>query len=359
MKVGLNLVFSNPVDYKSDLDLWQEHLQHADLAEPLGFDSVWGVEHHFTDYIICPDVLQYLTWVAARTEKIQVGSQVVVLPWHDPLRVAEQVALLDTMSNGRFIFGIGRGAARVEFNGFRVPMEQTRGMFVESAEMILQGLETGYCEYDGEYIKQPRVPIRPAPFKSFKGRTYAAAISPETMGIVARLGVGMLINPQKPWDLVDKELNEYRTTFREIHGEAAPPPVVEIFSYCDANAERAKAMIAKHLADFYRTILRHYEFAGDHFSSIKGYEFYGKMSKILQKSGDEGAIKFFLDLQPSGTPDECIEQIIEIREKIGFDHINVTFAFAEMPMDEAEKSMRLFASEVMPVLQKTEVASPA
>ena len=89
MKVGLNLVFSNP-GHVTDQELWREQLAQADQAEPLGFDSVWGVEHHFTDYIICPDVLQYLTWIAARTEEIELGSQVVVLPWHDPLRVAEQ-----------------------------------------------------------------------------------------------------------------------------------------------------------------------------------------------------------------------------------------------------------------------------
>ena len=359
MRVGLNLLFSNAENRVSDQQLWEENLRLADQAEPLGFDSIWGVEHHFTDYIICPDVLQYLTWVGARTERIQLGSQVVVLPWHDPLRVAEQVSLLDTLTKGRFIFGMGRGAARVEFNGFRVPMEETRQRFVESAEMILQGLETGYCEYDGQFIQQPRVPIRPTPFKSFKGRTYAAAISPETMGIIARLGVGMLINPQKPWDKVAQDLDEYRTTFRQVQGADAPPPVSEVFTYCDTNADRAREMVERHLADFYRSILRHYEFAGDHFDSIKGYEFYGKMARILNKSGEEDAIKFFLDLCPWGTPDQCIEKLLDIQERIGSDHVNATVFYSDMPIADAERSMRLFAAEVMPVLQKIEVATPA
>ena len=356
MKVGLNLVFSNP-GHVTDQELWREQLAQVDQAEPLGFDSVWGVEHHFTDYIICPDVLQYLTWIAARTEEIELGSQVVVLPWHDPLRVAEQISLLDTMSNGRYVFGFGRGAARVEFNGFRVPMEESRGRFVESAEMILAGLESGYCEYDGEYIKQPRVPIRPTPFKSFKGRTYSAAISPESMGIVARLGVGMLINPSKPWDMVDRELAEYRSVYRETHGQEAPPPVVEIFTVCHSNPERAEELARTYLARFYNTILQHYEFAGDHFDTIKGYEFYGKMSKILQRSGEQGATDFFLDLQPWGTPDQCIEQIEEIHKKINFGHLNVTFSFADMPAAEATAGMQLFAQEVMPAVQKLEAAA--
>ncbi len=87
---------------------------------------------------------------------------VVVLPWHDPMRVAEQVVMLDHISNGRFIFGIGRGLGRVEFEGFGVNQEESRDRFTESAQMILEGLERGYCEYDGKYVKQTRRELRPA-----------------------------------------------------------------------------------------------------------------------------------------------------------------------------------------------------
>src|SRR5690606_18850763 len=101
-------------------------------------------------------------------------SMVVVLPWHDPLRVAEEISMLDNMSNGRMILGMGRGAGKVEFDGFRLDMGESRERFVESAEMVLEGLERGYVEYEGKFIHQPRVDIRPRPFKSFRNRTYAA-----------------------------------------------------------------------------------------------------------------------------------------------------------------------------------------
>jgi alkanesulfonate monooxygenase SsuD/methylene tetrahydromethanopterin reductase-like flavin-dependent oxidoreductase (luciferase family) len=353
MKVGLNLVFGG--GYANDQELWRDELAQGDLAEPLGFDSVWGTEHHFTDYIICPDALQYLTWIAARTEEILLGSQVVVLPWHDPLRVAEQVSMLDTMSNGRYIFGFGRGAARIEFAGFRMPMEESRGRYAESSAMIIQGLEQGYVEYDGEYIKQPRVPIRPAPFKSFKGRTYSAAISPESMEIVGKLGVGLLLNPHKAWDVLDAELTEYRDIFRKAHGREAPPPAVEVFTLCHSNATRAEEMMRDYLPRFYHDILQHYEFEGDHFESTKGYESYGQMSKDLRAVGEDEAAESYLDLQPWGTPDQCIEQITEMQRKIGTDHINFSFRFADMPAADAAKSMRLFAEEVLPVVKKIEV----
>src|SRR6267142_1634427 len=214
MHVGMASVFQNPGKHRTDREVYRNELRLADLAEPLGFESIWGVEHHFTDYTMCPDVLQFLTYMAGRTQRAQIGSMVVVLPWHDPMRVAEEISMLDNISGGRLILGLGRGAGKVEFDGFRMPMDESRQRFVESAEMLLKGLEAGYCEYDGQFVKQPRAAIRPAPFKSFRGRTYAAAVSPESLPIMARLGVGILIIPQKPWKEVARELEAYREVYR-------------------------------------------------------------------------------------------------------------------------------------------------
>ena len=95
MHVGMAAIFQNPDRRAVGRDVYRDELRLADLAEPLGFESIWGVEHHFTDYTMCPDVLQFLTYMAGRTQRLQLGSMVVVLPWHDPLRVAEEVSMLD------------------------------------------------------------------------------------------------------------------------------------------------------------------------------------------------------------------------------------------------------------------------
>ena len=182
MHVGLAVIFQGAGEGRTDRNVYRNELRLSDLAEPLGFESIWGVEHRFTDYTMCPDVLQFLTYCAARTQRIQLGSMVVVLPWHHPMRVAEEVAMLDHMSDGRFIFGMGRGLGRVEFEGFGANQEDARQIFAESAQMILTGLEHGYCEFDGKFVKQIRRDIRPRPFKSFRGRSYAAAVSSVSCG---------------------------------------------------------------------------------------------------------------------------------------------------------------------------------
>ena len=146
MHTGYAPLFQNPENRLPDLEVYRNELRLAELAEPLGFDSVWSVEHHFTDYTMCPDVIQFLTYMAARTERVGLGSMVVVLPWHDPIRAAEQIATLDQISDGRVILGIGRGLGRVEFEGFRLDMGESRGRFVETAKLVLDALENGWME---------------------------------------------------------------------------------------------------------------------------------------------------------------------------------------------------------------------
>jgi alkanesulfonate monooxygenase SsuD/methylene tetrahydromethanopterin reductase-like flavin-dependent oxidoreductase (luciferase family) len=350
MHVGMATVFQNPHRARSDHEVYRQELRLADLAEPLGFESIWGVEHHFTDYTMCPDVLQFLTYMAGRTT-IRLGSMVVVLPWHDPLRVAEQVSMLDNIAEGRLILGLGRGAGKVEFDGFRLSMDESRQRFVESAEMILRGLETGSCEYDGQFITQPRAPIRPAPFRSFRGRTYAAAVSPESVPIMAKLGIGILVIPQKPWHEVAKELEAYRSVYREVNATDAPPPICAGWTWCDDDAGRAEEMARRWIGGYYQTVLDHYQFAGDHLARTKGYEYYGKMSEKIAQYGTDKVIDYFMNLQVWGTPAQCYDKILDVRRRVGNDTFVGVFSYAGMPYEDAERNMRLFARDVMPALK--------
>ncbi len=351
MHVGSAAIFQNTGKHTTDADVYQQEVRLAEMVEPLGFDSVWTVEHHFTDYTMCPDPLQFLTYMAGKTKDIKLGTMVVVLPWHDPLRVAEQVSVLDNLSNGRLILGLGRGAGRVEFDGFRQDMQDSRPRFVESAEMVLDGLETGYCEYQGEHISQPRVDIRPAPIATFKGRTYAAAVSPESVEIMARLGLGLLVIPQKPWDDVESEIESYRKAYRDIRSEDPPAPVMAGWVMCDPDLTRAREQAVKYIGGYWQTVLDHYRFHEDHLKGQKGYEYYGRFAESIQSQGVESAVEFFLNLQVWGDPDQCCDTIVSNAERIGAEAFVGVFSYAGMPYDEAERNMKCFASAVMPRLQ--------
>ena len=361
MHVGYTPIFQNPGNLRSDAEVYREEVRLAEMAEPLGFDSVWGIEHHFTDYTMCPDVVQFLTYMAARTTRLKLGSSVIVLPWHDPMRVAEQISVLDHLSGGRMILGLGRGLGNVEFEGFRLDQGECRTRFVEYAELLLQGLERGYLE-GGALTKQPRRDIRPFPLKSFRGRSYAAAVSPESMPIMARLGVGLLVIPQKPWDVVKQDFAIYNDVYAKEQGCAPPPPLCGGFCFVDKDPVRAHDMAYKWIGDYYHTAMKHYEMTGEKFGKQQGYEFYKNVGKYIARHGMDGAAKDFTDLMPWGTPAQVLEKITYIREMINPNGVLLNLSYAGMPYDEAERNLRCFAEHVMPELQKwstTPLTEPA
>ncbi len=352
MHVGYSVIFQGSDDPSNDAQVWDEDIDLAVRAEGLGFDSVWGVEHHFTSYTMCPDPLTFLSYVAGRTQRVQLGSMVVVLPWHDPIRVAEQAVMVDLVSQGRLVLGLGRGLGRVEFDGFRVPMDESRARFTESAEFLLQALESGVAEFSGQYIQQPRRELRPKPARSFRGRVFASSVSPESWPIMARLGIGLLIIPQKPWPTVVQELNEYRALYLEVNGEPAPPPIVAGWTFVDEDRDRAQEIGRRELGGYYETVLRHYEFSAGHLATTKGYEHYAKIGDSIDKHGQQTHVDFFADLQILGTPNECTERIREIVEMTGAQSYVCVGRYAGMSAIEGRRNQELFARTVMPHIRE-------
>jgi alkanesulfonate monooxygenase SsuD/methylene tetrahydromethanopterin reductase-like flavin-dependent oxidoreductase (luciferase family) len=351
MHVGYGAAFQNPGNALPDAEVWRNEVRLAEMAEPLGFDSVWSIEHHFDDYTMCPDVLQFLSYMAGRTKKAKLGSMVVVLPWHDPIRVAEQVSALDHLSNGRCILGIGRGLARIEYEGFRLDQNEGRALFIEYAELILNALERGYME-GGGFTKQPRREIRPFPARSFRGRTYAAAVSPESMPIMAKLGVGVLVIPQKPWEAVRQDFAVYHKVWREVNGSEPPNPLSGGFFFVDPDRSRAEELGMKYITDYYHTAMRHYEMTAEKFGTHKSYEFYSQVGKYIAKHGMDSAARDFANLMPFGTPAQVLEKLRYMKEVINMDGIMANISYAGMPFDEAERNLKCFAEHVMPELKK-------
>jgi alkanesulfonate monooxygenase SsuD/methylene tetrahydromethanopterin reductase-like flavin-dependent oxidoreductase (luciferase family) len=293
-------IFQNPGRVRADREVYRIELRLADLAEPLGFQSIWGVEHHFTDYTMCPDVLQFLSYMAGRTTRASLGSMVVVLPWHDPMRVAEEVSMLDTLSDGRLILGLGRGRARSSSTASGCPWTSRARASSRRRGCCWRASSAAIASTTASSSGSPRADIRPAPFKSFRGRTYAAAVSPESARIMAELGVGILIIPQKPWSEVAKELEDYRGIYREVNGAEAPAPISAGWTFCDSSAERAREMAYRYIGGYFHSVLAHYHFEGDHLGRTKGYEYYGKMAEKITTYGTDKVVDFFVDLQGVG-----------------------------------------------------------
>jgi alkanesulfonate monooxygenase SsuD/methylene tetrahydromethanopterin reductase-like flavin-dependent oxidoreductase (luciferase family) len=339
----------------SDAMVFAEHMALGDLAEPLGFDSLFALEHHFTGYAMSPHPLQLLSYYAGRTKRLTLGTAVIVLPWHDPVRVAEEIALLDVYSGGRCIFGFGRGAASVEYAGFRVPMEEARPRFVEAAQIVVKALTNEVFSWDGEYYKIPPTSIRPRPISHPERRFYASSVSPESAEIMARLGFGVLVIMQNEWPAAAADIERYRELAAGVGHTPRPPIILTNVSVAESRDE-ARERAVTYLSRKWDSIDNHYHFSDGHLASVKGYEFYGKMTKTYSKMKDptfrEKATDFYVKIQVVGTPDDCLEQLAELRRLTGVDHLVTEFGFGGMPHQQAELNMRLFADRVVPVLQR-------
>jgi alkanesulfonate monooxygenase SsuD/methylene tetrahydromethanopterin reductase-like flavin-dependent oxidoreductase (luciferase family) len=353
MEVGVALAMQNPHRQQPDYQVYWEERRLADLTEPLGFDSFWTVEHHFDDYTMVPDVCQYLTYMAGRTSRIKLGTAVIVLPWHDPVRVAEQVAMLDILSEGRLLVGFGRGAARIEYDGFRIPMEESRERFVESAEIVVKALKNERFSHRGKYFQIPEMSIRPQPYSDFTNRMYGAAVSPESAEIMAKLGLGVLIVPQRDWDITAAELDRYNQIYRSL-GKEPTAPVTLGWVFIDETEERAMAGARKYMGAYWQSADLHYEISKGAHKNIKGYEFYSQMGQAAAAAGNDAVTDNFISFQVAGTPQTCLEKINFIRSKVHMNHFVAVFKYGGMPIEIAEENMRRFAATVMPALQRDE-----
>ena len=350
----MQLIFSSYGcdDSVTDAQVYEDEVRLAKQAEGLGFDALWPVEHHYFDYAFCPDNLEFLAYMAGCTQTIALGTAAVILPWNDPIRVAEKVSMLDHLSNGRVKFGMGRGLSRREFAPFRgIELEETRERFDEASLMIVKALETGVMEGDGPFYKQPRAEIRPRPHKSFEGRIYAVANSSDSVEACAKAGGGMIMFAETRWEKRMPSIEQHRKRFKEIHGREAPPIMVADFTFCHEDADYAHERAEHYLAVYLQSLLEHYELMGYHLGKTKGYAGYGKQAEILRHIGFDRYVEGFLAANAYGTPQQMLDKYKARYDIVGGFESATCFRFGGIPYEQAEASMHLFAEKVLPELK--------
>ncbi|MFC7401858.1 LLM class flavin-dependent oxidoreductase [Citricoccus sp. GCM10030269] len=352
MHIGLSFGFGKGDPAVTDAETYQGETALAVESEGLGFDSVWAVEHHFEDYSFCPDNLLWLAHIAGKTSHIRLGTGAVILPWNNPLRVAEKLLMLDHLSGGRAIFGMGRGLSRREYRAFNIPLDETRERFDEASAMIIQAIETGVIEGDGPYYPQPRTELRPRPLASWQDRLYTVAGSPDSIvsGVANKAGLMSFVT--KPVDKLAATFQSYRDQFEERWGEQAPPVAVNVNFYTHEDESVVNERFYEYVGTFYNQNVDHYEFNGTHFATTKGYERYAEGAAALRETGVDQAGRDYADSALSGTPQQVLDKAIWMSEQLGEFVLLMAPAFGGMPYDQAQASLRLFSEQVAPKLRQ-------
>jgi alkanesulfonate monooxygenase SsuD/methylene tetrahydromethanopterin reductase-like flavin-dependent oxidoreductase (luciferase family) len=369
MRVGATIINQNYTDWdryeaeergekvsarasKPDSEVFQEELNLVRFADESGFDSVWTIEHHFTPYTMVTNPMQYLTYVSAITKNVDLGTMVNVLPWRHPVQLAEDIIMLHTFLGPKrqFFCGVGRGLGRREYEGLGIDQADGRGRFDESLLILRELLSTGMCKFDGKHYHLNGVRLRPQPERDLSDCLWGAGGTDDTVAITAKHDVRPLIVPTTSLGLA----RETAVKHAKLHRAAGYEPSktkLALWMFCAETDAEADKGAKRYMMEYTDSALRHYELLGDHLGGIKGYESYGVMQNALRKDPNVFRSGFY-ESHPWGGPDKVIKEVTRLAESFGTDEITFLFKYGGMPIEVAEKSMRLFAKEVMPAIKE-------
>jgi len=314
---------------------FRDYLDFNVEAEGLGFHSSFSVEHHFTGFNQVSSTLTLLTALAMRTERLRLGTAVLVLPWHNPVLLAEEAATLDLISGGRFDFGIGKGYRHSEFKGFAIAQEEAEARFEEGLELMLRAWTTRTrFSHHGRFWNFDDIVVEPPPAQRPHPPLWVAAGSPHSIRRAAQRGFNLILDQYASPATLGERIALYKAE-REANGHSFNPMQVTV---------ARQLYIAKDRADRDAALARQRDYIQRMVNvSLKPGEKTG--SHLLAYADKAGATE---EHAMFGTPEE-IASMLEDLAKAGVEYI--IFAVA----GQSKEQLRRFAREIMPAF----AAAPA
>ena len=318
---------------QSPAQRYQDTIAQVQLADDLGFDAAWLAELHFNSrFSVMPAPMVIGAAMAQTTSRIRIGTAVHLVPLHQPIRLAEEAAALDVLSNGRSIFGIGRGAIPAHFQGYAVDYEEARDRFTEGLEMVLGMWANDDYSYQGKHHQVEGINLAPKPIQKPHPPVYIASNSADTFNLVGELGHNILVAPT----IVTTQgaltgLETYRKELEENGHDPADRDVnVTVHVNVAENEAKARDGFEKTINNYLGTLGRGSGRGASRAASLD-YE------TVL----DEYAAV--------GTPEQVAEKLDRFKGIYGPDGFICWFNTGGMiPHEDVADSMSLFAEEVMP-----------
>ncbi len=348
MRFGVMLSVATTGAPDNAAEVYREALAQVELAERLGYDSVWVAEHHFTNYVMLPAPLMFLTAAAQRTRTIRLGTAVLPLPFYHPLRLAEDVAMADLLSEGRLNVGIGRGYQPYEFAPLGTQYEESVDRFQEILDILLAAWRGEEFRYDGRYHQVEPMTLVPRPLQRPHPPIWLASSTPRSISIAARRGFIPLSTAgiHDPRELTQARI-AYHDTLRAIGKDPADAPLAVQRVVHVAPTRAAARAAAEHALWTYRASVR--------YSGVVPIPPDGRAD--VSPNPGEPPHEELMQRVLAGTPDDVAERIAELRE------LGVTTLIASMDLTGLDpmlvrRSMQLFAEQVAPRLADTPTPRP-
>jgi alkanesulfonate monooxygenase SsuD/methylene tetrahydromethanopterin reductase-like flavin-dependent oxidoreductase (luciferase family) len=328
MKVGI-LQFFGWRDRSVPLNsVYETALERFSIMDQAGYDAVWLAEHHFSSFSVCPSVHMMGTMAASRTKRLRIGMAVSLAPFYNPLRLAEEVALLDVLSGGRVNWGAGRGFDRSEFAAFGIPGEESAPRFHETVDIVLKAWTNQRLSYQGRFYQYDGVEVLPKPLQAPHPPVWMAATSTSAIEWAAGQGHSILMDPHSSRaDLVKKRRHYAAKLVEAGHSDAGRHIPMARLVAVDETAEKARA-VARRVAEW--TI-----------ESYIGPKHAGNVRMEVRDFGGKDPVDFYLDeVMIHGTAESVAEQIQSFGAEIGMNYL--------MAAPMSGRSFRLLTDEVLP-----------
>ncbi len=332
----------------SDGKTYDEILADCELGQELGYETAWMIEHHFSDYYPTPNPLAFLHFIAARFPDLGLGTCVLVTPWYEPLRLAEEIAQLNALTKRPLHLGMGRGTAKMEYDAFGIDMELGRARFRECYEVVSTALKGGRFTYQGEHLNVPKkIEIRPRSDTAKLNFYGALGASPESAEIMADLGLTpmctTIVNFEKQHEVIARW--HKRANARGLDTSKPIPLMVNcIIADTDEEAiENAKIFIPP----FMQQQVDHYEGDKDHFKNLESYKSWSHVFNSMVDKCNPAAMPRWSQFQFVGSPETVCRQL-ERYMAAGFGSFLLHIATTGVPRAKRHDWMRRFAKEVAP-----------
>jgi luciferase family oxidoreductase group 1 len=335
---GTFLLMQSP-SAQSSQEVYARGIEQAQAAEALGFRNMWLAEHHFSTYGYVGRPVQLATYIAAKTTRLRVGTAVIVVPLHHPLIIAEEIAMLDVLADGRVDIGLGRGYQPYEFTRLGLELDNARARWEESVDIILEAFGGKPFSYNGKQFNIPETTIFPQPVQKPHPPIWVTAQSPESVEATVRRGFNLLTGG---FGVPIERMAEFRQHFDYLMAEVKPPCVPEV------GVQRAVYVTdtvadAREAAEQARWNMRVTLSLRNQYERVDN----GRAVPIPSPNepDTEDLLERFLVI---GNPDTVIRQIARLKQMVGISHFNCSFWFGDIDQPRVLKSMELFAREVMP-----------
>lgn len=328
---------------QSPVRRYRDTIEQSVHAESLGFESVWPVEQHFNSELsITPAPLLLLAALAERTRTMRLGIAIVLLPLSHPLRVAEEIAVLDVISNGRVEFGVGRGTIAAHFSGFGLAQSESRDRFLEALEVILKAWSHERTSHHGRFFQFDNIAVVPKPVQRPYPPLLAAANSAETFELMGRMGYPIVVaTPINPFPRLRELVPRYREARKAAgHPDNGPADVtLALPIYVSENRADIRPVMEPSIGHYLQTVANIYA-AQNTQAAVNRDHF----RRTTYEKACEGMAIF-------DTPEVCVERLQRLRDDLNIGRVIGWFNIGgAVPHAQVMRSMDLFAARVMPHL---------